>query len=91
MCEPALAVITSCNTSEKEDILAMSLQINSLPCAESVMNALAMMKSDKAVKEYVYWYISGDKNIKAAALNAMAESAHENVYEALASAAVDAS
>ncbi len=91
MCEPAVAVITSCNSPEKEDILAMSLQINSLPCVESVMNALAMMKSDKAVKEYIYWYISVDKNIKAAALNAMAESAHENVYEILASAAVDAS
>ena len=91
MCEPAVAVITSCNSPEKEDILAMSLQIKSLPCAGSVMNALAMMKSDQAVNEYIYWYISGDKNIKAAALNAMAESAHENVYRTLASAAANAS
>ncbi len=91
MCEPAIAVIASCDSPEKEDILAMSLQISSLPCAESVINTLAMMKSDKAVKEYVYWYTVGDKDIQAAALNAMAESAHESIYRALASAAADVS
>jgi len=91
MCEPAVAVITSCDSPEKEDILAMSLQITSLTCVESVLNALARMKSDKAVKEYVYWYAEGDNEVQAAALNAMAESAHESVYKTLASAADDVS
>ena len=87
MCEPAVAVIASCNSYEKEDILAMSLQIESLPCAASVMNELAKMKSSKAIKEYISWYLGGDKDIKAAALNAMAESAHESAYKTLVSAA----
>ncbi|MEA1887215.1 MAG: hypothetical protein U9N72_08410 [Bacteroidota bacterium] len=91
MCEPAVAVIAACDEPESEDILAMSLQIKTLPCVESVMNTLAAMKSDKAVNEYLYWYMSGDKSTKAAALNAMAESAHKNVYEILVSAAADAS
>ncbi|MFO7853195.1 MAG: HEAT repeat domain-containing protein [Bacteroidota bacterium] len=91
MCEPAVAVIAACNDPVSEDLLAMSLQIKTLPCAESVMNTLAAMKSDKAVNEYLYWYMSGDKSTGAAALNAMAESAYENVYPVLASAAEDAS
>lgn len=91
MCEPAVAVIAACNDPESEDILAMSLQIKTLPCVESVMNTLAAMKSDKAVTEYLYWYMSNDKSRQAAALNAMAESAHENVYTVLVSAAEDAS
>ncbi|MBN1388651.1 MAG: DUF1080 domain-containing protein [Bacteroidales bacterium] len=91
MCESAVSVISSCDSHEKEDILAMSLQIKTLPCVESIINTLAMMKSDKAIKEYPYWYLAGDKDLKAAALNAMAESAHANVYKMLASAADDVS
>jgi len=91
MCEPAVAVIASCNSPKKEDILAMSLQIKSLPCPASVMNELAGMKSDKATTEYIFWYLRGDAGIKSSALNAMAESAHENVYATLNAAAADAS
>jgi len=91
MCEPAVAVIAACTSQEKEEILAMSLQIRPFPCVESVINALAMMQSDKAVKEYVYWYTTGDKDIQAAALNAMAESAHEVCYKTISSAAAAAS
>jgi len=91
LCESSIAVIASCDSPGKEDILAVSLQIESLPCPASVMNELARMKSDKANMEYIYWYLRGDKGIKTAALNAMAESAHENVYETLVAAAADVS
>lgn len=91
MCEPAVAVIASSSSPKKEDLLAMSLQIKTLPCPASVMNELARMKSDRATTEYIYWYLKGDTEIKAAALNAMAESAHENVYSSLVDAATDAS
>ncbi|MDT8400317.1 MAG: family 16 glycoside hydrolase [Bacteroidales bacterium] len=91
MCEPAVAVIAACESPKKEGILAMSLQIESLPCPASVMNELARMKSYKATTEYIYWYLNGDTGIKSAALNVMAESAHEAVYETLNDAAAEAS
>ena len=91
LCEPAMAVITSSESPGKEDILAVSLQMESLECPESVMNELARVKSDKAILSYMTWYMKGDKGIKAAALNAMAESADKNVYGALERAAADVS
>jgi HEAT repeat protein len=91
MCEPAMAVIASCDSPGKEDMLAMSLDIGTLPCPESVMNELARLKSDKATAQYISWYMRGDRDIRAAALNAMAESAHESVYITLMEAAREAS
>lgn len=91
MCEPALAVIASCDSPDKEDLLAMSLDIGTLPCPESVMNELARMKSGKAAAQYIIWYMRGGRDIRASALNAMAESAHESVYETLVAAAREAS
>jgi len=91
MCEPAMAVIASCDSPDKEDLLAMSLDISALPCPESVMNELAGLKSDKAAAQYIVWYMRGDRDIRTAALNAMAESAHESVYETLVEAAREAS
>ena len=89
LCEEAVAVITSCESHDKEDILAMSLQIEALPCVASVLNALADIKSIKGRIEYISWYKKGNIAVKAAALNAMAECAHESVYETIAEAAAD--
>ncbi|MGM0665841.1 MAG: DUF1080 domain-containing protein [Bacteroidota bacterium] len=91
LCEPALAVIASCDSPDKEDLLAMSLDIETLPCPESVMNELARMKSVKAAPAYILWYMRGGRDIRTSALNAMAESALETVYETLVSAAREAS
>ncbi len=87
MCEAAIAVIASSDSPDKEDILAMSLQIEGLPCVVSVINALADMKSDEAVADYIVWYARGYEGIRTAALNAMAESGHELALAALESAA----
>ncbi|MDZ7738430.1 MAG: hypothetical protein U5K32_05045 [Bacteroidales bacterium] len=89
MCEQALAVIAACDSPDKEALLAMSLQISSLPCPASVINELADMKSDKAINEYISWYAVGDAGVQAAALNAMAASADRMVYDVLLSAAAD--
>ncbi|MEE4215961.1 MAG: hypothetical protein V2I34_12920, partial [Bacteroidales bacterium] len=91
MCEPAMAVIASCDSPDKEDLLVMSLDIGTLPCPESVINELARMQSDKATAQYIAWYLRGGRDIRTSALNAMAESADENVYETLVSAAREAS
>ena len=91
LCKPAVAVIASADSYRKEDLLAVSLQISNLPCAASVMNELAAMKSDKAVNEYISWYKKGGREIRTAALNAMAGSASKAVRKTLESAASDAS
>lgn len=90
LCEQALAVIAACDSPDKEDILAMSLQISSLSCPATVMNELADMKSGIATNEYISWYALDDAGVQAAALNAMAESASPEVYDVLVSAAADA-
>lgn len=90
MCEPALAVIAACDSPDKEALLAMSLQMSSLPCPASVMNELADMKSDIATNEYISWHAVDDVGVQSAALNAMAESASTMVYDVLVSAAADA-
>ena len=91
LCKPAVAVIASADSYQKEDLLAASLKISNLPCAASVMNELATMKSDKAVNEYISWYKKGDREVRTAALNAMAESGDMAVRKTLKSAASDAS
>ncbi|MFP4489715.1 MAG: HEAT repeat domain-containing protein [Bacteroidales bacterium] len=90
LCEQALAVIAACDSPDKEALLAMSLQISSLPCPASVMNELADMKSGIATNEYISWYTLDDAGVQAAALNAMAESASTKVCDVLVSAAADA-
>jgi HEAT repeat protein len=83
MCGPAVAVISAAGGKTAEAVLAESLKNNNLPCAAAVMNALAVMNSQLAVKEYIIWAGSNDINIKATALNALARSGSPMAYPVL--------
>lgn len=83
ICNPALAVISATGGITAENILAESLKNKDLPCAAQVMNALALMKSQKAVNEYVTWASTNDVNIKSSALNALAMSGSKLAYPVL--------
>ncbi|TAL65312.1 MAG: DUF1080 domain-containing protein [Bacteroidetes bacterium] len=89
VCDPALAVITAVGGRTSETILAESLKNKDLPCASAVMNALALMKSQAAVNEYITWASANNINIKASAYNALAQSASPLAYTVLSKAAKD--
>jgi HEAT repeat protein len=89
ICQPALAVIVAAGGKSSETILAESLRNKDLPCAAAVMNALAIMKSQSAVNEYIAWTTSSDLNIKASAYNALAMSGSPLAYPVLSKAAKD--
>lgn len=89
ICQPALAVIAAVGGTSAETILAESLRNKDLPCAAAVMNALAIMKSQSAVNEYIVWTSSADLNIKASAYNALARSGSPLAYPVLSKAAKD--
>jgi HEAT repeat protein len=91
ICEPALAVISAVGGKTAETILAESLKNKDLPCASSVMNALALMKSQAAVNEYISWASGDDINIKSSAYNALAQSGNPLAYPVLSKAAKDVS
>lgn len=55
--------------------LAESLKNKELPCAAAVMNALAGMKSQVAVNEYIGFASNSNVNTRSSALNALAQSA----------------
>lgn len=88
---PALAVITAVGGQAAETILAESLKKSDLPCAAAVMNALASMKSQAAVNEYITWAAGNDINIKASAYNALAQSGSPLAYPVLSKAAKEVS
>ena len=73
VCNPALAVISAVGGKTAETILAEALKNKNLPCAASVMNSLAIMKSQIAVNEYITWASVNDINIKASAYNALGQ------------------
>jgi HEAT repeat protein len=87
MCEPALAVILAAGGGNAEQVLAGSLINKDLPCAASVMNALAKMNSRLAVNEYITWSKVADINTKASAFNALAMSGSPMAYSVLSEAA----
>lgn len=91
ICNPALAVITATGGKSAEAILAESLKNKELPCAAAVMNSLALMKSSQAVNEYIFWASGNDLNIRASALNALAQSGNKLAYQVLMNAARDVS
>jgi HEAT repeat protein len=88
LCDPALAVITAAGGKSAEIILSESLKNKDLPCAASVMNTLALFKSQVAVNEYITWASNNDINIKASAYNALAQSGSPLAYPVLSKAAV---
>jgi HEAT repeat protein len=87
MCQPALAVILAARGSKAESVLAESLKDKELPCAAAAMNALALMKSQLAVNEYILWSESIDVNTKASAYNALAMSGSPLAGKVLSNAA----
>jgi HEAT repeat protein len=91
VCEPALAVIVAVGGKTAETILSESLKNKDLPCAAAVMNALATMKSQSAINEYISWAAGNDINIKASAYNAMAQSGSPSAYPVLLKAAKNVS
>ena len=84
-----MAVITAVGGKTAETILAESLKNKDLPCAAAVMNALAFMKSQMAVNEYITWASTTDINTKASAYNALALSGSPLAYPVLLKAARD--
>jgi HEAT repeat protein len=89
MCGPALSAILSIGGKEAETALAASLRNKELPCAAAVMNALAVMKSQMAVNEYIEWSSDINVNTKASAYKALAQSASPTAYPVLIKAARD--
>lgn len=87
LCGSALAAIIAEGGRTSEIILAESLKNSDLPCAAAVMNALALIKSQLAVKEYIIWASGTDINIKAAAYNALAQCGSPLAYPVLLDAA----
>ena len=86
-CTPAIAALTAIGGESAEHILAESLKSRDLPCAATVMNALAAMKSKVAVNEYIIWANDQNINTKASAYNALAQSGSPHAYPVLLNAA----
>jgi HEAT repeat protein len=87
LCSPALAVISSVKGPLSEKVLSEALKDKTLPCAAAVMNTLALMKSDIAVNEFIAWSSNSDKNIKASAYNALAQTGNPLALPVLSNAA----
>lgn len=91
ICESALAVVVAAGGKSSETILSESLKSKDLPCATAAMNALAKMKSNAAVNEFIEWALSNDVNVKASAYNALAMSGSQQAYPVLSKAAAGVS
>ena len=90
ICDPALAAILSIGGKSAETALTESLKDRELPCAAAVMNALAEMKSEAAVNEYIEWTSDKNADTRASAYNALARSASPLALPVLSKAAKDA-
>ncbi len=86
-CSPAIAAITAVGGKTAENILAESLKSRDLPCVAAILNALAAMKSDIAVNEYIFWSSDANIDTKASAYNALAWSGAPLAYLILLKAA----
>jgi HEAT repeat protein len=90
MCGPVVDAILSAGGPEAEAALAESLKNKDLPCAAAVMNALALMKSQLAVNEYISRASDSNTDTRASALNALAQSGNPLASPVLMKAAKDA-
>jgi HEAT repeat protein len=86
-CSSAISALAAVGGKTAEHILAESLKDENLPCAAAVMNALAGMNSQAAVKEYIIWADDKNVNTKASAYNALAQSGDPLAYPVLLKAA----
>lgn len=87
LAESALSVIALVGDKKSEELLADKLKDRSISTAASIMNTLALLKSDIATEEYIMWYNSGSPDERNAALNALAKSADPGALKTLESAA----
>lgn len=87
LCSPAAGVLASVKGATAERILSEALTNMNLPCAASVMNTLASMKSELAVSQFIAWSQSKDIQTKAAAYRALAQSGSPEAYPVLSRAA----
>jgi HEAT repeat protein len=87
LCSPAVAVITAAGGTQAEKVFSESLKNKDLPCAASVINSLAAMRSAVAINEFIYWSGSDDKAVKGAAFNALARTGDPKAYPVLSKAA----
>lgn len=87
---PAVSVIGTVGGKDAEAVLSESLKDKTISCAAAIMNTLALMKSAAGVNEFISWSSSGDRNIQAAAYNALAGSGSPVAYPVLARAAKNA-
>ena len=86
-CTSAISAITAIGGDIAEQIFSESLTNTDLSCAAAVMNALASMRSKKAVKEFIYWSGVENPNTKASAYNALAMSGAAEALPVLLKAA----
>ena len=91
ICESALAVIVASGGKSSETILSESLKNQDFSCAAAAMNALAKIKSDIAVNEFIAWSSAKDINVKASAYNALAMSGSPQAYPVLSKGAAEVS
>lgn len=87
LAESALAVIALAADKKSISLLADKLDDRTISTAASIMNTLALFKSDLAIDEYISWYDTGSPDEKKAALNALSKSGHPEAYKTLRSAA----
>ncbi len=87
LAESALAVIALTGDKEAESKLAEKLKDRTISTAASIINTLALFKSDLAIDEYIYWYNTGLPDEKKAALSALSQSGQPEAYKTLRSAA----
>lgn len=87
LCEPALAVIAAAGGKLSETVMAGALKKRDLPCAASVMNKLAALRSGMGVNDYIAWASDENADIRAAAYNALARSGSPLAYPVLSAAA----
>jgi len=85
--DAAVAIVAATHIEDHEAKLAATLKNTNLITAAPVLNILANWKYSGADTDYISWYGSFDKEIKRAALNAMAASAAPGVYKTLRKAA----
>jgi HEAT repeat protein len=91
LCEPAAAVIIKSDPASAEIIFSEALKNPQITCAAVLMNHLASLGSDRAVKEYITWALSPDVNTRASAYYALAISGSPDANAVLSAAAKSAS
>ena len=86
ICLPHLLYLLQQVGKLQNTVLSEALKDKALPCAASVMNVLASVRSDMAVNEFIMW-ASNKKTNQASAFNALAKSGSPLALPVLSKAA----